>query len=277
MNPFSSRSRRSGYTLIELLVALAIILGVMSLVVAIYPNYSQREDLYRSTDILRNAIMRARQWALRDKAITGIQIETSPGNFGATIKMVQSPPKIYGTVTSLKIELATNGVNLKKFVGNTWTAPTPFDPDLNQGDYLYLSGHGGFFISAVPTKGLNEWFLPIYNFSDLPNPLPRSFEIIRNPSPLKGEPIITLSPTVFIDLSGATTNGMILFNDKGQSMPQNVGFLKIRIAQTDSGSPLPSNHTMDLTTADNVIGNYAINETTIKIDASTGISKVLGK
>lgn len=72
--------QRPAYSLVELLVVIGIILGVMGMVMAIYPSYNQREEMYKSADIIRNSLMRARQWAIRDKAITGIEFNTLPGN-----------------------------------------------------------------------------------------------------------------------------------------------------------------------------------------------------
>jgi len=261
--------KRSAYTLIELMVVLAIVLGVMGLVVAFYPNYSQREDLYRSGDMLRNTLMRARSWAQRDKVTTGITFGSSGGNLGATLTFTQAPPIIYGTFPETAEFPSFNPLKIK-FVSAT---PTSFNPPISQGDFIYDSvASEAHFINSPPTVSGNEVTIPLAN----PVSSISRFQIIRQPSPMPGEPVITLSPSVFLDLTDLGSN-QILFNGKGQCMTRNTGIINLRVIQTDNGSPIESNASATALIRDKIDTDYNINDLTIRIDASTGVSKVLGR
>ncbi len=295
---------RSAYSLVELLVVLGIILGVMGMVVAIYPSYSQREDMFKAGDIVRNSLMRARQWAIRDKAVTGIRFDTIPGNLGASLTFVQSPPTLYGSgsVTNLKLEACTNpmgtqDVYLSKFDQNSgnWIVPT-FNPAIRAGDYIVSDKPaliGPPDNSGVTTDPYSEGTpaklrLPLSNSISTNG---QSFRILRKPTDIPNEPIIDFSKSIGIvfDLSLATPNiqkgstatdpdkGVLLFTAMGQSSPKNSGIITIKVVQTDPATPYTKGNIV-LTAADSAtLAGLAINETYINIDAATGVSKVLGK
>ncbi len=287
---------RPAYSLVELLVVIGIILGVMGMVMAIYPSYNQREEMYKSADILRNSLMRARQWAIRDKAITGIEFNTLPGNLGVSLTFVQSPPLIYGSVTNLKIEACTTPNNtpdlyLTKYDQGTgnWIAPT-FTPAVASGDYIisdkaaYIGGTN----MAAPIE-------PFQESSKLRLPLSgaillngQSFKILRKPTAIPNEPVLKWdrSPGIVVDLSLAATGGSktILFNANGQGIPKNSGNLTVKVVQTDPGTPYikpapdSGNSNIVLTTGESqALANLAINETYINLEAATGVTRVLGK
>ena len=290
--------QRPAYSLVELLVVIGIILGVMGMVMAIYPSYNQREEMYKSADIIRNSLMRARQWAIRDKAITGIEFNTLPGNLGVSLTFVQSPPLIYGSVTNLKIEACTtpNGtpdLYLTKYDQGTgnWIVPN-FAPAVASGDYIIsdkaslIGGPNGMapiepFIEGTPSK----LRLPLSNAILLNG---QSFKILRKPTAIPNEPVLKFdrSPGIVVDLSLAATGGSktILFNANGQGIPKNAGILTVKVVQTDPGTPyikpVPNsgNSNVVLTLVESAdLANLAINETYINLEAATGVTKVLGK
>ncbi|MCY2943913.1 MAG: type II secretion system protein [Planctomycetota bacterium] len=292
--------QRPAYSLVELLVVIGIILGVMGMVMAIYPSYNQREEMYKSADIVRNSLMRARQWAIRDKAITGIEFNTLPGNLGVSLTFVQSPVLIYGSVTNLKIEAVstatpptTPDLYLTKYDQGTgnWIVPT-FTPAIASGDYIIsdkaslIGGPNGMapiepYTEGTPTK----LRLPLSN-SILLNG--QSFKILRKPTAIPNEPVLKFdrSPGIVVDLSMASTGGSrtVLFNANGQSIPKNVGILTIKVVQTDPGTPYikpapdAANSNVVLTLVESAaLANVAINETYINLEAATGVTKVIGK
>lgn len=269
MSSSQSQTKRSAYTLIELMVVLGIVLGVMGLVVAFYPNYSQREDLYRSGDILRNTLMRARAWAQRDKVTTGISFGSSGGNLGATLTFTQAPPVIYGTSDTTTAS-GTNPLTINFRSAN----PSSFSPAIGSGDFIFSeSGQEALLINGAPTISGSSVSFPLANAPTTPV---KNFQIIRQPSPMPAEPVITLSPSVFLDLTDLGSS-QILFNGKGQCMTRNTGIINLRVIQTDNGSPIESNASAIASIRDKIDTNYNINDLTIRIDASTGVSKVLGR
>ncbi len=289
-------NHRPAYSLVELLVVLGIILGVMGMVMAIYPSYNQREEMYKSADIIRNSLMRARQWAIRDKAVTGIEFNTLPGNLGVSLTFVQSPPLIFGSVTNLKIEECPNPIGtpdlyLTKYDqgSGTWIVPT-FTPAIASLDYIIsdkasLIGGPNMLAPIEPYTESNKLRLPLSHTINLNG---QSFKIMRKPTAIPNEPVLKFdrSPGIVVDLSMASTGGSrsILFNANGQGIPKNAGILTVKVVQTDPGAPYikpaPDSATSNvvLTLIDSAaLSNLAINETYINLEAATGVTKVLGK
>ena len=295
--------QRPAYSLVELLVVIGIILGVMGMVMAIYPSYNQREEMYKSADIVRNSLMQARQWAIRDKAITGIQFGTLDGKPGVSLTFVQSPPLIYGSVTNLKIEPISTSIDLylTQFDqgSGTWIPPSTFRPSLKAGDHILsdqaaLIGGPNMMAPIEPyteTEGTPPKLklrLPLSNSIAVNG---QSFKILRQPAPIPSEPVLDFSksPGIVVDLSLAVMDspGMVLFSANGQCMPKNTGIITIKVVQTDPGTPYikPAQPPRTTQGTSHVALNdlehqeltrVAINETYIIFDAATGISKVLG-
>ena len=277
---------RPAYSLVELLVVIGIILGVMGMVMAIYPSYNQREEMYKSADIVRNSLMRARQWAIRDKAITGIEFGTLLGKPGVSLTFVQSPPILGSGDTQLKIQ--AGGSNTELLLSKSNTFPI-FNPLITIDDYIISDN-----VAQITLKS-DE---PNYIKLTLSNPITnatqwngQSFKILRKPATIPSEPVLDFSksPGIVVDLYEAFTDpkGQVLFSANGQCMPKNTGIITIKVVQTDPGTPyikpaqppLPTQGTSNvvLTEVEHAaLANVAINETYIIFDAATGISKVLG-
>ena len=278
--------QRPAYSLVELLVVIGIILGVMGMVMAIYPSYNQREEMYKSADIVRNSLMRARQWAIRDKAITGIEFGTLLGKPGVSLTFVQSPPILGSGDTQLKIQ--AGGSNTELLLSKSNTFPI-FNPLITIDDYIISDN-----VAQITLKS-DE---PNYIKLTLSNPITnatqwngQSFKILRKPATIPSEPVLDFSksPGIVVDLYEAFTDpkGQVLFSANGQCMPKNTGIITIKVVQTDPGTPyikpaqppLPTQGTSNvvLTEVEHAaLANVAINETYIIFDAATGISKVLG-
>ena len=277
---------RPAYSLVELLVVIGIILGVLGMVMAIYPSYNQREEMYKSADIVRNSLMRARQWAIRDKAITGIEFGTLLGKPGVSLTFVQSPPILGSGDTQLKIQ--AGGSNTELLLSKSNTFPI-FNPLITIDDYIISDN-----VAQITLKS-DE---PNYIKLTLSNPITnatqwngQSFKILRKPATIPSEPVLDFSksPGIVVDLYEAFTDpkGQVLFSANGQCMPKNTGIITIKVVQTDPGTPyikpaqppLPTQGTSNvvLTEVEHAaLANVAINETYIIFDAATGISKVLG-
>ena len=275
---------RPAYSLVELLVVIGIILGVMGMVMAIYPSYNQREEMYKSADIVRNSLMRARQWAIRDKAITGIEFGTLLGKPGVSLTFVQSPPILGSGDTQLKIQ--AGGSNTELLLSKSNTFPI-FNPLITIDDYI-ISDNVAQINQFDLSTGMLTLSNPITNATQWNG---QSFKILRKPATIPSEPVLDFSksPGIVVDLYEAFTDpkGQVLFSANGQCMPKNTGIITIKVVQTDPGTPYikPAQPPRTTQGTSHVALNdlehqeltrVAINETYIIFDAATGISKVLG-
>ncbi len=68
------RRRRDGFTLVEMLVALGIIILLAAIAVAFIPNAQEQTKTNRGADVVQQTLLIAKQWALRDRAPRGVQL-----------------------------------------------------------------------------------------------------------------------------------------------------------------------------------------------------------
>src|SRR5437764_15090378 len=66
--------RQRGFTLVELLVVLALILVLTALAIAFVPRMNERAKVPRAASQLQMWLLIARQWAKRDNVPTGIRL-----------------------------------------------------------------------------------------------------------------------------------------------------------------------------------------------------------
>ena len=90
--------RRPGFTLIEMLVVLAILVTLFGLTVAFLPRVQERERAARGADRLQGWLLIAKQRALRDRTPTGLRLITDPGNpnWVRDLEYVQQPDDYSG-------------------------------------------------------------------------------------------------------------------------------------------------------------------------------------
>src|SRR5437588_10342280 len=67
--------RRRGFTLVEMLVVLALMLVLAALAVAFVPRMNERAKTPRGASQLQMWLLIARQWAKRDNIPTGIRLQ----------------------------------------------------------------------------------------------------------------------------------------------------------------------------------------------------------
>src|SRR5687768_12051149 len=70
--------RRAGFTLVELVVAVAIIATLAALTALYFPRYSDKEIVARGADQLQGWLLMARQRAMRDGLPTGLLLVDHP-------------------------------------------------------------------------------------------------------------------------------------------------------------------------------------------------------
>lgn len=70
-------SRRTGFTLIEMLVVMALMILLATLAVAMMPKFREQQIVSQGASDLQNWFTIAKQWALRDKAPRGIRLSNA--------------------------------------------------------------------------------------------------------------------------------------------------------------------------------------------------------
>jgi prepilin-type N-terminal cleavage/methylation domain-containing protein len=216
--------RRPGFTLIEMLVVLGIILLLSTLAVIYYPKLQDSQQMIRASDKVVQALGNARQRAKRDGLPTGVRFEVDPttgyitqfeyiqqpdnfsfGNCQGSYPIPKGKPSDPQTYNNSVVDFALpSGVDFQgAAVGLNVADQSPVQP----GDYLEVFGGGGVFrvIGAIPKPpgtGFNSAIQINYSSTPDLNPLiyPTSnYRIIRQPRKLIGEDPITLPKNFVLD------------------------------------------------------------------------------
>lgn len=182
---------RTAFTLIEMLVVIAIILMLAGLVVAFMPGVSARQQAERGAQLLRTNLLKSKYYAQREKRAAGIRFIPS-GSFSKDPIFIQKPDDFGGgTVT-----VAAGALNQA-----TLTGADLYGSPILPGDSLEIGGSGlPHLIASTYTPGSAT--LPLV--SSLTNAVPATsqYRIMRAPRPLIGEPPIGLPQDVGVDFNG---------------------------------------------------------------------------
>ncbi len=83
-----AKRQRFGFTLIEMLIVMALILILASITVAFLPGAIEKQKSSRAADLLQGWLLVAKQWAKRDGLATGIRLQLPSGASGAGVRWV---------------------------------------------------------------------------------------------------------------------------------------------------------------------------------------------
>ncbi len=200
--------RSAGFTLVELLVVVFLILVLATLVVAFAPRLAERQKVPRGASQLQGWLLIAKQRAKRDQLPTGVRLQPDPDNPNVyrELQYIQKPDDWTGG--PVRVDATTlNQVTLDSgtdFTGNYGANAKELWP-VQVGDYVEMKG-GGLVkrITAVQKNRLNL-------ASSFPYPiLPTSdYRIIRAPRPLVGEANLDLPKDIVIQGNAGTTPALI--------------------------------------------------------------------
>src|SRR3989442_1738471 len=113
-----SSSRRRAFTLVEMLVVLALILMLTAVAIAFIPRVTERQKTARGADQLQGWLFIARQWAKRDGRPTGLRIQqgriypsaASPNaNYRTELQYIQQPAPYWLPGTTMTITVPPTG------------------------------------------------------------------------------------------------------------------------------------------------------------------------
>jgi prepilin-type N-terminal cleavage/methylation domain-containing protein len=118
LNCQQAEINRKGFTLVELLVVLSIMIIFGAMTVAFYPSVSSDNELSRIANQVQGMIVGARQTARRELVATGIRFlpSTNP-NVCEQLLLIQKPADIYGyTFGRMIYQVGPLNVNVGSFV-----------------------------------------------------------------------------------------------------------------------------------------------------------------
>jgi prepilin-type N-terminal cleavage/methylation domain-containing protein len=191
ISAFPTRRRSAGFTLVELLVVVFLILVIATLVVAFAPRLAERQKVPRGASQLQGWLLIAKQRAKRDQLPTGVRLQPDPNNPNTyrELQYIQKPDDWTGgqvqvNAGTLNVVNLVPGTGADFIGGGAFTDPTLYPVQI--GDYIEIKGGGLVRRIAVPPAQTSLTLAPT---SAYPYPIqPTSdYRIIRSPRPLVGE------------------------------------------------------------------------------------------
>lgn len=202
-------NRRAAFTLVELLVAVAIILALAALAAAFAPQISDSRNLTRAVDNLEQWLLTAKMRAKRDGLATGIRFIQAqgdqPGTFSQVQYIQQAPPLSGGpgmkgqiatvvgsTVTFANVDFSLGGLPQYDAYGQPqWLVQT--------GDYLAVNnGSAHLIVNVLPGNSVQ-----LYDPSgaSMNIPLGAFYQIFREPRVFIGETPLELPNNFAVDMT----------------------------------------------------------------------------
>lgn len=200
--------RRTGFTLVEMLVVIVFILILASLVVAFAPRLAERQKVARGADEVQGWMLVAKMRAKRDRIPTGIRLQPDPqnGNFIRELQYIQKPDDFSGgkiTYPGTGGPITVTGLDFFGGYGPTAKDLWP----VQVGDYLEIKGGG--LVHRINTLVPNGFVCNTLQLASVPlNPVTATadYRIIRAPRVLTGEATLQLPKDIAIDVSWVTND-----------------------------------------------------------------------
>lgn len=204
-----TQRRSAGFTLVELLVVMLLILVLATLVVAFAPKLAERQKVPRGADLLQGWLLIAKQRAKRDQLPTGIRFQPDPDNpnLYRELQYIQKPddltigqiiynPIVLGKGPFILTLKAGTGSFLGGYKSTDDRSLWPVQP----GDYVELKGGGLVHrITDVKASQLTLASDPRYPILTYPIITPTAdYRIIRAPRPLVGEANLDLPKDIAV-------------------------------------------------------------------------------
>jgi prepilin-type N-terminal cleavage/methylation domain-containing protein len=267
MKPFSLKRSRSGFTLVELLVALAIIIILSTLALLVIPSTSANNAVGHGADQVSAWLVGARNRALRDKAGRGVHllVDSSTG-YVTGMELVEQPEPFRpvdgtGGICYLVIPPGTamNGYKTNQVVIQN---NTNNDDAIRRDDLLRINFSGTdaqvYRITNIqnntPAGSTTITVAPdsdeVPRFNNNQMITTRNYTFLRRWRPLSGETPFQFPKGTLIDLSSSyslltgsdlandTTGGpVILFSKAGPIQDNNGGKIILGVRRPDEGNP----------------------------------------
>lgn len=204
-----SACRRPAFTLVELIVVIAIILVIAMLAAAFAPRVNDSANLTRAVDNLEQWLLTAKMRAKRDGVATGVRFIQMPGDPTGTysqLQYIQQPDPFSGVPGGATLVSASNGTVTFSGVDFTLGGTTGLTQALvAPGDYLEVRGGAVYYIAAV--TGATTLQIGDSSTDDYANKLniiqataTSNFRILRQPRLLIGEEPLALPNNFAVDM-----------------------------------------------------------------------------
>jgi prepilin-type N-terminal cleavage/methylation domain-containing protein len=147
-----ARTRGAGFTLVEMLVALTIIVVLATLAVAILPRALETQKAGDAAGEIQSALQIVRNRAMRDRLPTGLRIEFDPNGLKAReLRTIQQPPD-WSPTSPFSASPRTITVT------ETWTLDATLNVYIHTQTLVGLSAGGGDdFTGGIPDYGRESW------------------------------------------------------------------------------------------------------------------------
>jgi prepilin-type N-terminal cleavage/methylation domain-containing protein len=175
------QKQRPGYTLVELMVVIAILVALAGLTLMLVPSAADRRAERGVTSVI-GWLNIARQRAFRDQTPSGVRLYRDTDNKCRTVAYIMQPEDLTSTSGAVTVNTTTA------------TIPAVFNGLVEVGDWLHLSetsqvyrfvGGGGTAFTLDRNAGLYTG---------------NKYRIVRQPRPFAGEEPLQLPADVVIDL-----------------------------------------------------------------------------
>ncbi len=278
----NSPSQRSGFTLVEILVVLTIIIILAGIAVALTPTLTTSSRITGGASRVQTSLYTAKSMALRDQFPRGVRLVRESNtpfldpptnsrpdpNYSIvkTLQYLEQPaPYINGVLLSIDPVTTIASFQLADF---TTGAVLP-------GDYLDVSDPNAKSLSLILST-------PLTNSQLQPNQLqlasapstglsyPRQYRIIRGPRPMIGEKQIDLPKDIFIDVSKSVlladqSTGQldIVVSPSGQvtRANQSLGKVVLWVRGVDGSTNIGEQYLVVLNTRTGLVGTYPVDIT----------------
>jgi prepilin-type N-terminal cleavage/methylation domain-containing protein len=243
--------QHGAFTLVEMLVVIAIILVIAALAAAFAPRVNDNQNLSRAVDNLEQWLLTAKMRAKRDGLATGIRFIPDPNNPTSGIyyqlQYIQQPDALSGIPNVATLVSAGSGAVTFSGVDFSLGGAVLAQPLVEPGDYLEVRDGGVYYIQAATSATTLQLGGTTYDTSLTITTPTSNYRILRQPRILIGEDPLTLPNNYavnFATILGTTSAGCnvlpgpsgypeILFSPTGAVVGTNAGNGKLLISVYD--------------------------------------------
>lgn len=187
--------KTSGFTLVELLVVMTIMVVFASLTAAFYPSLKADNAVSRVSTMVQSNFIAARQRAKRDRVPTGIRMQLDADGRCTQLLLVQKPEELnvntLGNITAASGGLLTFTKTLTQAGFEDLIFPYDCVVNNNSGESLIISGISGNNANYLPS-------FSVPNFNQMPF---SDYRVIRMPRTIPGENKVDIPDEYEISLS----------------------------------------------------------------------------
>lgn len=268
--------RRSGFTLIEILIVIVIMTVIAGLAVKFLPNLNKNKGVPNGASQIEGWTRMTKSQALRDGAPRGIRLIVDPADTTrvTALQYIEQPEPLAPRGAYMRAIVTTPNPNAGMMQPPPYPNPMPttvslvildpmtgmplafvswVDQGAQRGDFFELTVAPFGIYQIFDIGGTNNSDLTLrwqaiggkaVDGTDLSSlQLADGFRIIRSPRPLAGEPLLQLHQDIYIDLAtsqvpfGISNYREILFNSSGQVANAPQGQYYLVVAHVDRAAP----------------------------------------